>query len=317
VLDVLTFGEVMVRLAAPLGESLESASRFVVHVAGAEANVAVTLARMGFASGWISKLPDMPLGRRIAAELRRHGVDVSAVIWTAEGRAGLYFVEHAPPPRGVTVHYDRAGSAFSTITPDEIDWTYARSAKWLHLTGITPALSEACAQASARLAREAKAAGTRLSFDVNFRRKLWTAERAQTVLDPLVQGADILIAAQEDARDVFRLEGEPPDLAVNLRGRCRAAAVVVTAGAAGAYLADATGVHYEAAVSGGEVDPIGRGDAFAAGVLWGALEGNLAAGLRYGAALAALSQTYWGDVLWSTRRDVLAVFAGRGSKPER
>jgi 2-dehydro-3-deoxygluconokinase len=317
VLDVLTFGEVMIRLGAPAGEALESASRFSVHVAGAEANVAVTLARMGFASGWISKLPDAPLGRRVAAELRRHGVDVSTVIWTAQGRTGLYFVEHAPPPRGVTVHYDRAGSAFSTITPDDIDWTRVRGAKWIHLTGITPALSETCAQTSARLIKEAKAAGARVSFDVNFRRKLWTADRARMVLEPLVEGADILIAAQEDARDVFQLKGEAGDLAARLRDRTRAAVAIITAGPAGAYLADAGGARHEPALPGGEVDPIGRGDAFAAGVLWGALEGDPDAGLRYGAALAALSQTYWGDVPWSTRQDVLAVLAGRGRKPQR
>lgn len=316
-LDVLTFGEVMIRLGAPVGESLESASHLTVHAAGAEANVAVTLARMGFRSGWISKLADNPLGRRMAGELRRHGVDTSAVIWTAGARAGLYFVEHAPPPRGVTVYYDRAGSAFSTITPEEIDWSCVRSAKWVHLTGITPALSDSCARTAARAIKEARAAGSRISFDVNFRRKLWTADRARAALDPLVDGVDILIAAQEDARDVFQVDGDSTGLAARLRGRSHAVAAIVTAGAEGAYLADATGVRHEPAVPGGEVDPIGRGDAFAAGVLWGALESDLAAGLRYGAALAALSQTYWGDVPWSTRQDVLAVLAGRGPKPQR
>ncbi len=316
-LDVLTFGEVMIRLGAPAGESLESASWFAVHIAGAEGNVAVALARMGFKSGWISKLSDTPLGRRVAGELRLHGVDVSTVIWSAQGRTGLYFVEHAPPPRGVTVHYDRAGSAFSTITPDEVDWACVRGVKWIHLTGITPALSEACAQTSARLIKEARTAGAAVSFDVNFRRKLWTADRARAVLEPLVEGADILIAAQEDARDVFQLKGEAGDLAAALRNRTRAAVAIVTAGPAGTHLADAHGVRHEPAVPGGEVDPIGRGDAFTAGVLWGALEGDLGEGLRYGAALATLSQTYWGDVPWSTRQDVLAVLAGRGSKPQR
>lgn len=316
-LDVVTFGEVMIRLGAPAGESLESASHFVVHAAGAEANVAVTLARMGFHTGWISKLADNPLGRRMAGELRRHGVDVSAIIWTGEARAGLYFVEHAPPPRGVTVYYDRAGSAFSAITPEEIDWVYVQSAQWVHITGITPALSDSCARAAARMIKEARAAGRRISFDVNFRRKLWTAERARAILQPLADGADILIAAQEDARDVFQVDGDAAGLAARLRERSHAAAAIVTAGAEGAYLADGTGVRHEPAVLGGEVDPIGRGDAFAAGVLWGALEGDLAAGLRYGAALAALSQTFWGDVPWSTRQDVLAVLAGRGPKPQR
>jgi len=317
VLDVVTFGEVMIRLGATPGESLESSSHFVVHAAGAEANVAVTLARMGFHTGWISKLADNPLGRRMAGELRRHGVDTSAIIWTEEARAGLYFVEHAPPPRGVAVYYDRAGSAFSTITPEEIDWGYVQSAQWMHITGITPALGDSCARTAARFIKEARAAGHRISFDVNFRRKLWTAERARAVLEPLSDGVDILIAAQEDARDVFQIDGDAAELPARMRERCHADAAIVTAGAEGAYLASGTGVRHEPAVPGGEVDPIGRGDAFAAGVLWGALEGDLSAGLRYGTALAALSQTYWGDVPWSTRQDVLAVLAGRGPKPQR
>ncbi len=316
-LDVVTFGEVMIRLGAPAGESLESSAYFVVHAAGAEANVAVTLARMGFHTGWISKLADNPLGRRMAGEMRRHGVDVSAIIWTGEARAGLYFVEHAPPPRGVTVYYDRAGSAFSTITPEEIDWTYVQGAQWVHITGITPALSDSCARAAARMITEARAAGRRISLDVNFRRKLWTADRARAILQPLADGVDILIAAQEDARDVFQVDGGTGEMTARLRERSHAAAAIVTAGAEGAYLADGTGVRHEPAVLGGEIDPIGRGDAFAAGVLWGALEGDLSAGLRYGAALAALSQTFSGDVPWSTRQDVLAVLAGRGPKPQR
>lgn len=316
-LDVVAFGEAMVRLGAPAGESLESASHLIVHAAGAEANVAVSLARMGFRSGWVSKLADHPLGRRIAAELRRHGVDTSAVVWAPQGRTGLCFVEHAPPPRGVTVYYDRAGSACSTLAPDEVDWAYVREARWVHLTGITPALSDACARTVARMVQEARTAGHRVSFDINHRRKLWTADRARQVLEPLVEGVDLLIAAEEDAREVFGLDGEAAALVEALRVRYRPGAAVVTAGADGAYLADEGGVHHEPAITGGEVDPIGRGDAFAAGVLWGALEGDGRAGLRYGVALAALEQTYWGDVPWATREDVLSVLAGRGRKPLR
>lgn len=316
-LDVVTFGEAMIRLAAPHGEALESASRFDVHAAGAEANVAVTLARMGFRSGWISRLVNDPLGRRIAGEMRRHGVDTSTVVWTSQGRTGLYFVEQAPAPRGVTVHYDRAGSACSALAPEEIDWAYVRAARWAHVTGITPALSESCAATVAKFLGEARAGGVRTSFDVNHRRKLWTAERARTALQPLLEGVDLIIATQEDAREVFELAGKTPDLAAGLRKHARAGSAVVTAGADGAYLADGSTVHHEPAISGAEVDPIGRGDAFAAGLLWGALEGDLRAGLRYGAALAALAQTYWGDVPWCTRQDVVAVLAGRGPKPVR
>lgn len=316
-LDVVAIGEAMIRLAAPSGEGLESAAHLDAHVAGAEANVAVTLARMGFRTGWVSKLPTDPLGRRVAGELRHHGVDTSAVIWSAHGRTGLYFVEHGPPPRGVTIYYDRAGSACSTLEPDDLDWEYVRNARWIHLTGITPALGEGCARTVVRAIKEAQAAGRRVAFDVNLRRKLWTAERARAALEPMLAGVDLLVAAQEDVRDVFGLEGDASAVAVRLRERVGAAATVVTAGASGAYLADGGPVAHEPAIAGVEVDPVGRGDAFAAGLLWGALEGDLRTGLRYGAALAALAQTYWGDVAWSTKEQVLGVLAGRGPKPLR
>lgn len=316
-LDVVTVGEAMIRLAAPYGEALEAAPHLEARVAGAEANVAVTLARLGFRCGWISKLVDDPLGRRVAGELRRHGVDVSAVVWTSQGRTGLYLLEQTPPPRGVTVYYDRAGSACSTVTPEEIDWAYVRSARWVHVTGITPALSDSCARTTARLLAEARACGAQASFDVNYRRKLWTAQQARAALEPLLDGVEIVIAAQEDAREVFGFASAASDLVVRLRDHTRAATAVITAGADGAYLANGHAVHHEPAIPGVEVDPIGRGDAFAAGLLWGALEGNVVTGLRYGVALASLSQAYRGDIPWITRQDVLNVLADRGTKPVR
>jgi len=316
-LDVVTFGEAMIRLSAPMGQALEAAAQFDVHVAGAEANVAVTLARLGFRAGWVSKLVDDPLGRRVAGELRRHGVDVSAVVWTATGRTGLYFIEHAPTPRGVTVYYDRIGSAVTKMTADEIDWAYVTGAKWIHVTGITAALGEACLSTAARFLRVAKSTGARVSFDVNHRRKLWTAADARVTLDPLIRGVDLLFCTEEDAREVFGLQGDAPALAPRLREHAGAAAAVVTAGPSGAWLSDHGGIVHEPAILGPEVDPIGRGDAFAAGVLWGALDGDVRTGLRYGVALATLAHTYWGDVPWSTKADVLALLAGRGPKPVR
>jgi len=316
-LDVVTLGEAMIRLAAPPGEALEAATHLDARVAGAEANVAIALARMGFRAGWVSKLVDDPFGRRVAGELRRHGVDLSGLIWSPHGRTGLYFIEHAPPPRGVSVYYDRAGSACSMMTPEEVNWAYLRDARWLHLTGITPALSDACARTTARAIQEAKAGGAHVSFDINHRRKLWAAERARATLEPMLKGLDLLIATEEDAREVFGLTGDARELVRRLQSHLRPSAAVVTAGADGAYLAGEVGVHHEPAIPGGEVDPIGRGDAFTAGLLWGALDGDFRAGLRYGVALASLAQTYWGDITWSTRQDVQAVLAGRGQKPAR
>jgi 2-dehydro-3-deoxygluconokinase len=307
----------MLRISAPPGESLESTPRFDVRAAGAEANVAVTLARMGFKAGWISRLVDDPLGRRVAGEMRRHGVDVSAMAWTPTGRTGLYFLEPAAAPRGVALYYDRAGSAASQITAADINWAYVRAARWAHVTGITAALSEGCAKTVARLLEECRAHGVKTSFDVNHRRKLWSRDRARAVLEPLVRGVDLLIASEEDAGEVFAMTGSPEAQSSEMRRRFNAAAAVITAGERGAYLADAGGVHHEPAVPGQEVDRIGRGDALAAGLLWGALEQDLATGLRYGVALATLAGSYHGDVSWSTRQDVLAVLAGRDSRPRR
>ncbi len=315
--DLVALGEAMIRLAAPHGESLESAHILEMRSAGSEANVTVALARMGFRTSWISKLVDDPLGRRIAGDLRRHGVDTSAVVWATGGRTGLYFLEQAPSPRGVTVYYDRSGSAFSTLRPEEIDLTSIGQARWAHTTGITPALGDPCARSAERFLSEARAAGVATSLDVNHRRKLWSANKARDVLMPLLDGINLVIATQEDAREVFDLHGAPRELAVQLRERVRAGAAVVTAGVEGAHLADGEGVHSEAAIPGAEVDPIGRGDAFAAGLIWGALEGDLAAGLRYGAALASLSQTFWGDVPWTTRQEVLGLLTRRTDRPVR
>lgn len=316
ILDVVTLGEAMLRFSAAPGESLEAAPTLAVRAAGAEANVAVTLARLGFRTGWISRLPNDALGRRVAGEIRRHGVDVSAVVWAEQGRTGLYFLERGVPPRGTAVHYDRAGSAFSEIDAEAIAWDYVRGARWVHVTGITPALGPGCAAAAARLIREALAAGGRVSFDVNYRRKLWPPEAARATLDPMLRAVDLLVMTQDDAHALFGLEGPPAAQAEAARARWRCGAVAVTAGADGACLA-ADGVAEAPAVPGVELDRIGRGDAFAAGLLWGALDGDLRAGLRYGTALAALCQTYEGDVAWVTRDDVLALLAGAAPRTAR
>lgn len=316
-LDVVTLGEAMLRLSAPPGESLESAAHYEARIAGAEANVAATLARLGVRTGWVSKLAADPIGRRIAGELRRHGVDTSAVVWTPEGRNGVYYLEMGPAPRGTSVYYDRAGSAASTLEIREVDWAYVRQARWAHVTGITPALSEAAAAVAERLAAEVRAAGAHLSVDVNHRRKLWTAARARPVLERLVAGADLVVVARDDLQEVFEMDGAGPDLAEQARRRFGAGILVLTSGAEGAYLAEATGVHHEPAVPVVNVDPIGRGDALTAGVLWGLLEGNARLGLRYGVALAALAQTFRGDVAWVTREDVWRVLAGGSGRPSR
>ena len=140
--DVVTLGETMLRLSPANVSSLEEAQQLQVDVAGAESNVAVGLARMGLSSGWISKLVDNAVGRLIARRIGWHGVDISRVVWAEQGRNGLYYLEPGIEPRPTKLIYDRAGSAFTTLQFDQLDWAYITGAKLIHLSGITPALGK-------------------------------------------------------------------------------------------------------------------------------------------------------------------------------
>src|SRR5262249_38979567 len=144
--DVLTLGEAMVRLTPPGFQRLEQATALSVTVGGAELNVAVGLARLGLGSAWGSKLNAKPLRRLIAGHARLHGVDVSPIVWTEEHRIGLYFLEEGASPRPSEVLYDRAGTAASTLGPEEVNWpALLAGVRCFHTSGITPALSARCA----------------------------------------------------------------------------------------------------------------------------------------------------------------------------
>src|SRR3989454_6309257 len=198
--DVVTIGETMVRLSAPPGVPLEQAPQLDVHVAGAESNVAIALCRLGTTAGWISRLVDTPLGRRIVSDLRAHGVDVARVVWAPDGRVGVYFLEQGIPPRQHRIIYDRAQSAMALLNPDDIDWEFVRSTRLVHLTGITPALSAGCRTAASRAIAEARRGKALVCFDVNYRAKLWSADEAKMALEPLLAEVDILITTADDAR---------------------------------------------------------------------------------------------------------------------
>ncbi len=307
--DVVTIGETMLRLSAPVGVPLENTTELVVHVGGAESNVAVALSRLKSSAGWISRLTDNPLGRRIFNEVRAQGVDVSRVLWTRDDRVGTYFVEHGRSPRPGRVIYDRAGSAMATINPNDVDWAYVSAAKVVHLTGITPGLSASCRELVARALREAKAAKAMVSFDINYRARLWTPTAAAAALAPLLPQATVLICTAEDARVLFGTEGPAREVAEALRDRFHCEVVAVTDGshfaaAAGTRIYERGG--YEVEV----VDRIGAGDAFAAGFLHGYLAHDVERGLDYGAALAALKHTYHGDTAWASAEDVQGLIAG-------
>ncbi len=307
--DVVTIGETMLRLSAPPGVPLENASQLLVHVGGAESNVAMALSRLGTSAGWISRLTDTPLGRRIFNEVRAQGVDVSRVLWSRGDRVGTYFVEIGQPPRLNRVIYDRVGSAMAAIDPEEVDWAYVREAKVVHLSGITPSLSPSCRELVARAIREGRAAKAMVSFDVNHRARLWTAAQAVAALAPLLPQVTILICTADDARLLFGTEGSARIVAKALQDRFGCEVAVVTDGvhfaaAAGARTYEREGYRVDSA------DRIGAGDAFAAGFLHGYLAHDVARGLDYGAALAALKHTYYGDMAWVSAEDVERLLSG-------
>jgi 2-dehydro-3-deoxygluconokinase len=306
-MDVVTLGETMLRFSASDGQSLEAADAYRVDIAGAESNVAIDLARMGLATGWVSRMPDNPLGRKVTGELRRHGVDVSRVVWVpGEERQATFFIEFAPLPRGTQVIYDRARSAFSRMQPQQVDWDYVRAARWLHLSGITPALGAGPLATVERAMTEAAAAGLTISFDVNYRSRLWSEAQAAECLAPLMSQAQVLICALRDGVALFGVPDDLEDGVTALHERFRPDITIVTLGDDGVIAYDRQ-LYRQPAPPVETVDPIGSGDAFTAGFIAGYLEDGLAHGLRLGVGLAALKRTYRGDVVWCTRQELLAA----------
>ena len=178
--DVVTFGEAMIRLSPPHFERFEQANSLDVRVGGGELNVAVGVSRLGLRSTWVSRLPKNPLGKLMENRARQAGVDTSNLVWSADGRMGLYFLEFGAAPRASSVLYDRAQSAISLVKPGEINWEKVfQGAKWFHTSGITPALSDSAAAVTLEALKAAKRAGATVSYDLNYRGKLWTPDKAQ------------------------------------------------------------------------------------------------------------------------------------------
>ncbi|CAN5559763.1 hypothetical protein BH23CHL2_BH23CHL2_24540 [soil metagenome] len=213
----------MIRLAPPDFDRLETAGSLDISIGGTESNVAVGLARLGRRATWISALPANPLGRRIAATLRFHGVDTSQVIWTESSRAGVYFLEPGSSPRPTRVIYDRANSALAMIDPESFPYELVDSARLLHLTGITPALSDNCADVCRRLIDRAGNRGVPLVFDVNYRALLWSPEEAAGGIQEFLDHADLLFCGQGDAGTIWGMTGEPDEIAGQLLDRSAAA----------------------------------------------------------------------------------------------
>jgi 2-dehydro-3-deoxygluconokinase len=307
----------MLRLSVPVGRRLEDMVALDVHVAGAESNVCTALACLGRRCSWASRLPDNPLGQLVLRRLRAAGVDTSAVVLVKEGRVGTYYVEFATPPRPVRVIYDRADSAVSHMAVAEVDWETLLDTRVLHLTGITPVLSRSCRELVTEAIRRAHESGVAVSFDVNYRQRLWTPQEAAKTLRPLIANVELLFCSEADARLVFGCGGDARQVLEELRSCTGASTVVMTRGDAGA-LGWSEGASLEqAALPTQIVDRLGAGDAFAAGVLDGWLKGSAAEGLEQGVVLSALALSQEGDMLITSRAEVDEIRVGAGRKISR
>jgi 2-dehydro-3-deoxygluconokinase len=285
---IACFGEILLRLAASHSELLLQTRTFVGHIGGAEANVAVALAQWGHRASAVSVLPDNPLGQAAAGELRRYGVRTDSIQFRP-GRMGLYFLTVGAGHRPSEVLYDREASAFALAPAELIDWnSVLAEVSWLHLSGITPAVGPQAAEAALRAARAARALGVAVSFDCNYRAKLWERWHgdARPILRELVDQADLLFAEQRDialilgrsfedvpAAEQFRVAGT--EALETFRHLKRIATTVriqhsVDEHDLSAALLSREGLLTTRTYSIGRIiDRIGSGDAFAAGILHG------------------------------------------------
>jgi len=326
-LRIACFGELLLRLGAPGRERLLQSARLDVHVGGAEANVAVSLARFGHDARMLTTVPRNALGDAALAELRRQGVDCAGAV-RRSGRMGLYFLESGAGTRASTVLYDRAGSAFALAPPETYDWpALLAGVAALHLSGVTPALGANGAEVAIAAARAARELGLSVSFDGNYRQTLWQAWDGdpRAILPRIAECADTLFA---DARDVALLCGHASterDPIAAIEAAARAAfAAFPTVQRMATTIRNARDVeHHELAAvlvtrsrthavpargTGGIVDRIGGGDAFAAGLLHGLHAGLGEEGaLDFALAAACLKHSIPGDANLCAVEDVLAL----------
>jgi 2-dehydro-3-deoxygluconokinase len=311
-MDLVTFGETMLRLSPPDHERLENTSTLDCRAAGAESNVAVAAGRLGAETVWLSKLPDSPLGRKVTATLRAQGTEPD-VVWSKDGRQGLYFLEQGGAPRGSTVVYDREGSAVATATPAELPLERVDDAGVVYTSGITPALSEQLAETTGAFLERAQSAGATTALDVNHRANLWEPEVAREVLESLFPDVDVLFVAERDARAVLSRDGDAGEIAADLATEFDFGTVAVTRGDAGAVAWRNGKLHEQDAFAAETEDAIGTGDAFVGGYLARRVEGgDVESALAWGAATAALKRTIPGDVALVAREDVVEVLSGEG-----
>jgi 2-dehydro-3-deoxygluconokinase len=313
--DIVTFGETMIRLTPPNFQRLEQAHGFEVGVSGAELNTATGLARLGMRTTWVSRLVDSPLGRMIANRAREQNVDTSIILWAKEGRVGLCYYEIGASTRASQVIYDQANAAISQLKPGDVDWvTILKGARAFHISGITPALSENCAEAFKEAVTEAKNAGCVVSLDINYRSGLWSKEAARECIIGLLKDVTILFTTLDEASAVLGLEGDAEEVAREIASRWKVPVVAITLREAPSVLRNiwrslalADGKIYTGKTIDLElIDRMGSGDSYDAGFLYGYLTGDLSKAVVYGDALAAIKHSVPADYTWVTPAELKA-----------
>ncbi len=211
-MKVITFGEIMLRLAPEGYLRFVQSEKYLATFGGAEANVAVSLANYGIDVSFVTKLPKNEIGQSAINSVRKFGVDTSKIVRGGE-RVGIYYCEKGASQRPSKVVYDRAYSSISMAKKGDFDWaSIFEGVDWFHFTGITPALSDDVAEICLEAVQEARARGIKVSCDLNFRKKLWSKEKAGEVMGKLCHYIDYCIANEEDAKDVFGIEADDTDI---------------------------------------------------------------------------------------------------------
>lgn len=332
---VVTLGEIMLRLSTPGFERFVQSDSFDVTYGGGEANVAVAVSNYGLKGVFVSKVPDNPIGQAAINHLRRYGVDTQFV---AKGgkRLGIYFLETGASMRASQVIYDRAGAAIAEVKADEFNWdAIFEGADWFHTTGITPALSDAAAGLTLEALKVAKAKGITTSIDLNYRKKLWSREKAREVMTNLCQYVDVCIGNEEDAETTLGFTPEGTDITkgeLNLEGY-KSVFKQMKEKFGFKYIASTLRESYSASDNGWSalvydgsesyhtrqyevriVDRVGSGDSFASGFIFGLVTGKtMIEAAEFGVAASALKHTIPGDLNHATLKEVEDLMKGDAS----
>ena len=332
---VVTFGELMLRLAPEGYYRFAQAETFGATFGGGEANVAVSLANYGLDAAFVTKLPTHEIGQMAVNSLRRYGVDTSYITRGGD-RVGIYYLEKGASQRPSKVIYDRAYSAIALASKEDFDWEKIfDGAEWFHFTGITPALGDNVAEICLEAVKAAKKLGLKVSCDLNYRKKLWTREKAGKVMAELMPYVDVCIANEEDASDVFGIKAENTNIeggkidgegykevAKKLKDRFGFSYVAITLRSSisandndwAAMLYDGNDCYFSRKYHMHIVDRVGGGDSFGAGLIYAMLDGKDAQGIiEFAVAASCLKHSIEGDYNMVSVAEVESLAGGNAS----